>query len=384
MILKQFKPFWSYDITKTENWLTSMAAKGWHFAELNIFTRQFFFEKGEPNEATFRIQYDKTAEVPVSIEDSGWEYVYQRRKWNILRNQDPASGISAFPVRDGIIKRNYILRNVFGGIFLYHLFTFIIFLFITGSILLSSEGGSFKVVGSPFWILTITAWILMWTFVPYSAFKLHQSVKQLSDFSKATDFEMLPASKTGSIITKWKFGWNYEPDKLEQWLEEMEQAGYNLMRISTAGLKFHFVQGTPRNVSYCVDFQNTRHQHYFDIHKEAGWLLMYTSGSFQTKWAIWAKEYQDDEEPPQLYSDSEHMLKHGRRIALTNFAIFGPIIVTYIGLIVMNINLAQTRGMDTLDWTIIILFGIVIIEDGWLLMKSGFYYRRMKHRHKNK
>ncbi|QKY70724.1 DUF2812 domain-containing protein [Lentibacillus sp. CBA3610] len=380
MMLKKFKPFWSYDITKTENWLTSMAAQGWHVGELNTVTRQFFFEKGEPADVTFRIQYE-TDELSSALTDDGWQDVFQHNKWHILRNGKPVQDISRFPVRDGIIKRNKIVMNIFGGIFLYHLLTFIIFLFISGSILLLSEGGSFNVEGSPFWVITIAAWILMWTFVPYSAIKLYRSVKQLSENPEVTEFDMISASKSaGNVKTKWKFGWNYEPDKLKQWLEKMEQDGYNLVRISMAGVRFHFVAGKPRNVSYNADYQTTRNQNYFAIHKEAGWRLMYTSGSFQTKWAIWAKEYQDSEEPPQLYSDSKHMLKHARSVTITHLAIFSPLIAMYIGLIVMNIHLAQTGGIDTLSWFNTILFGIVIIEFGLICLKSGLYYRRMKQK----
>lgn len=45
-MIKVFRPFWSYDVKKTEVWLSEMAMKGYHFAELNRWTRCFYFHSG--------------------------------------------------------------------------------------------------------------------------------------------------------------------------------------------------------------------------------------------------------------------------------------------------------------------------------------------------
>ncbi|TRM10974.1 DUF2812 domain-containing protein [Lentibacillus cibarius] len=376
-MISVFKPFWSYDIAKTEKWLSDMAAQGWSFVDMNTATRQFFFDKEIPEDVTFRIQYDKNAKLPVALENDGWHLVFQHRKWQVFRNDQPAQSIRTFPIRDGIIKRNRILMYVFGGVFLYHIFTFFIFLLI--NVLILTAGGDFHVEGSPFWVVTIAYWMVVWGLVPYSFIKLYRSLRRLKFGTRTNQTSEKPAETTGRTLTKWKFGWNYAPDKLEQWLMKMEKSGYNLMRINMFGLRFQFQEGTPKQISYCADYQNSHQPDYFDMHQQAGWRLMYSSEAFLSKWAIWAKAYQAGEAPPQLYSDNKHMRKHARRILITNLALFVPIIVIYIALIQMNINMAQTHGLD-MNWILVFLLCFIIIEYAILLIKSLLYYRRVKKR----
>jgi hypothetical protein len=46
MTMKKWRPFWSYDIEKTELWLAEMAANGDRLTHVNLKTRVFSFEKG--------------------------------------------------------------------------------------------------------------------------------------------------------------------------------------------------------------------------------------------------------------------------------------------------------------------------------------------------
>ncbi|GAA0437449.1 hypothetical protein GCM10008983_12870 [Lentibacillus halophilus] len=377
MTIQTIRPFWSYDIAKTEKWLGEMAAHGYHFIRLRTQKRQFVFEKGEPKDVTFRIQYDKNTELPAALENDGWHLVWQHRKWQILRNDQPAYNIRMFPIRDGLMKRNKVLMYVFGSIFLYHIFTLLMPLLINGLVLMT--GGSIHVVGSPFWAITIAYLIVVWGLVPYSFIKLYRSLKRLQHSHTETQNRETFFTTTGRIVTKWKFGWNYAPDKLEQWLRDMEEDGYNLTRISMAGLRFHFQEGEARKVSYCVDYQNSHRPSYFDMHKQAGWQLMYTSDVVLAKWAIWAKEYQTEEAPPTLYSDRTHMLKHAKRIMITYMALFGPVVLMFIGLIMTDINLVQTDGMD-ISWLQMGIFSLLIMEYSFLMVKSWLYYRRIKRR----
>ena len=93
------------------------------------------------------------------------------------------------------------------------------------------------------------------------------------------------------IIVKRKLGWMYSPDRLEQWLETMEERGYNLYRVSKMGNTFYFIKGSPRKVSYCADYQNFSEESYYDMHRESGWNSVFKSSwSFQ-KWTIWSQPY---------------------------------------------------------------------------------------------
>ena len=46
MMKKIFRPFWSFDVKKTEEWLSSMALQGLHFVTVRPFISLFVFEAG--------------------------------------------------------------------------------------------------------------------------------------------------------------------------------------------------------------------------------------------------------------------------------------------------------------------------------------------------
>jgi hypothetical protein len=59
MIKKVFRPFGSYDVIKTEEWLSSMADSGYILIKINRVTRCFFFEETEPQKLVYRIVFDE-------------------------------------------------------------------------------------------------------------------------------------------------------------------------------------------------------------------------------------------------------------------------------------------------------------------------------------
>src|SRR5690606_15627875 len=107
----------------------------------------------------------------------------------------------------------------------------------------------------------------------------------------------------GRLVRKVKLSWMYSPDKMEHWLESMEQKGFNLHRVNNIGNVFYFIKGEPRRIAYRVDYQRGPTESYFAIHREAGWKEKFVSYSNLEKWTIWSKPYEEAEERPQLYSD---------------------------------------------------------------------------------
>lgn len=71
------KPLWSYDVQKTEQWLSEQAKAGYHLKELHPFKRGFTFTKGEAKDVIYRIGYDKiqTATLSQTLRKEGWEKV---------------------------------------------------------------------------------------------------------------------------------------------------------------------------------------------------------------------------------------------------------------------------------------------------------------------
>ncbi|WP_226036877.1 DUF2812 domain-containing protein [Aquibacillus saliphilus] len=392
MVEKVFRPFWSYDLQKTEEWLKTMAKDGFHFVDLNRQTRVFLFEKGEPKVRTYRIGYDnfQPETLSKSMSDEGWERVFNKGKWSFLVNEKPVNQIQLSPVRDGIIKRNGKLVYLFGGIGIYLTFSVLLnVVLLTFSIFFQDT--PITIVPSPFWILTPFIFlfgIAVWCLVLYSIFKIIKTNKQLSgeevsssvhqEKHERTRKEEKQLKRSGKLIVKKKFGWMYAPDKLEKWLESMEQQGYNLHRVSKIGTIFYFTKGQPRNVSFCADYQNIANESYFSAHKDAGWENIFSSYSSITKWTIWSRKYNEGEEAPKLYTDRTHKLKHARRIAVTNSCMFGPLLVMYVFIISSMITHAIQYGLEQQQLISIVLFGLCIVIFGSFTIRTWFYYIRLK------
>ncbi|WP_246313938.1 DUF2812 domain-containing protein [Paenibacillus foliorum] len=154
MITKVFRPFWSYDVQKTEEWLSSLAENGHELVKIHRGTRHFFFQQGEPRKRTYRIGYDKiqTNSLSKVILDDGWVKALQSGNWYVTANEKPLEQIKAFPVREGIIKHNKMILYIFASVLIY-LTVIAVFNLILGLVIFFQDvPGHF--VESPLWILT--------------------------------------------------------------------------------------------------------------------------------------------------------------------------------------------------------------------------------------
>lgn len=250
------------------------------------------------------------------------------------------------------------------------------------------EGGR-NVVESPMWIVTyiFMAFVLCSViFGIYSIVKITRTNKQLQGTEKVaavsvhqhldrqTEKEL---KKAGRLVRKVKFAWNYSPDKMEHWLESMEQKGFNLQRVNTIGNVFYFVKGEPRKIAYRVDYQSGPTESYFSIHREAGWNEKFVSYSNIEKWTIWSKAYGEGEERPQLYSNQSSRLKHAKRIAITYTAMFFPFVAFY-AYFIINIIKSAERIQDWFLWNSSGMFMIAILIFGALIFRVWAYYTRLR------
>lgn len=386
MMKKVFKPFWSYDVEKTEEWLSTMALKGYHLVNINTLTRAFYFEEGTPQMIIYTVGFDKTYQtLSEALINDGWWEIVRHHNWYVFANKGSLNGIKLTPVREGIINHNKKVMYLFGGILLYMILSSLIPIFFS-ILFLFIDDATVTIVGSPMWIVTITVGIVMWSLTIYSTIKLYKTNHRLqvskpiqSSRTSLSHKEEKRLKKSGDIIIKRRVAWFYSPDKLENWLEEMEAQGFNLYRINKF-MGFFFKKGSPQKVSYCADYQYTTTDDYFEMHKEAGWKLMYNSTTFLSKWSIWAQTYEEGEVLPQLYSDREHMLKHARRVAITHLSLFVPILVMYIGVILLYIFTFSEADMEGIMWMSFIIYGLAIIEFSTFAVKSVLYYRRTKRK----
>ncbi|MGP4078214.1 DUF2812 domain-containing protein [Halobacillus sp. K22] len=362
-----FRPFWSYDPVKTEKWLENKASEGLILTGFNRWSRKFHFTKNNPETCTYRLQYEKVDHFPQSLVDSGWESITKEGRWRLIRHEGVAN---KEPLRDSIVSRNKVHYYIFMAIFIYMLTVAGIMGTVTLTIFLGGGSGTF--VPSPYWAITITVGLTLWTLVPYSTLTLHKGLKKMK-------VEPSPSSEQHSspiAITKWRLAWQYAPDRLEKWLETMELKGYHLEKVSRWGLRFSFSEGEPRMVSYAADFQKSIESDYYYLHSDRGWRQLYHS-SFFMSWTLWVKTYTSEEEKPQLYSDPYHKLKHARRVTLWQGGIFLPLTILYLWFVTSDMDVILRGEIWDASFRLVVLQTILVVEFGYFFVSSLFYYWRV-------
>ena len=371
MTFKKWRPFWSYDVEKTERFLSDMAATGKQLTDVNIWTRMFSFEETERYKADFQIVYDKTeSPLPHRLRESGWENVWREGNWRFLKNTSKT--ILSYPVREGILKRNRLHSNIaaviayLNGVQAFFIMT-ILFIIVSSSGSFEGEGQLWLGFGIPF----VQSFVLIFLAV-YARRKLRAFERKY--FSSSIDKK----TPVGETFTKWKFGWMYAPDLLEDWLSEMAAEGNHLVRVGWPGARFIFEEATPKCASFIYDFQLKSSPNYYDIHKSAGWQLKFTSPYSISKSSLWMKEYADDEEKPRMTYDLEEKKKHVRKVLLSSIGTTVFTIAIAIFVLRSNVLMYETDGWSlfgkVLVWAILISFISPLI----LSIRSLKYAIRMR------
>jgi len=394
-MIKVFKPFWSYDVRKTEVWLSDMAKKGYFLEGLNRWTRCFFFRQDKSKSLTYRIGYDKIrgSSLSKSLLNEGWIRVFQKGNWYVVSNEKSHEQIKTSSVRDSLIKRNRTIMYIFSGILIYLMGIGVFNLTMISLSLFQDE--PVEVVESPMWILTyflLVFAIALFVLAIYSVIKINKTNKYWINEKinkpqgrnliegRLSKKEEKQLKHSGQMVVKRKFGWMYSPDRLEKWLETMEKLGYNLYRVSRTGTSFYFIIGVPRKVSYCADYQNISDESYYDLHRDAGWNNVFSSFSSLQKWTIWSCEYSEGEERPQVYSDRSHHLKHAKRVATAYTILFLPIVIMYSFNIWLFIGQMSNNGSTRLGLNTF-LFLVAIFVFGSFTIRTWLYYMRLRKRY---
>lgn len=390
------KPLWSYDVQKTERWLSNQAKEGYHLTQLNRFKRRFTFEKAQPKDITYRIGFDKIKPATLSntMRNDGWEKVIQSGKWYVIANERPQTEVSTSNSRDTIIKRNNYIFYTFIALLLYFTGATVanVAMFATAY---TASNGNVEVVESPFWIITYIGAALatiFYFFMIYSVWKIKKTNKALSQESQTTyklqhtlekknltKAEEKQLKRDRLLIKRLKAGWMYSPDKLEKWLEQQASEGNRLHRVNKLGTTFYFRKGEPQHIKYSADYQNLSNDSYFEIHRQSGWKDEFSSKGALQKWTIWSKEYEEGKIPPALYSDKTHKLKQAKKVALSYTVLFLPLVLMYLFIASMNIGyMFLKKEAWTLHDTNTIMFFICILVFGTFITKTWMYYFRLR------
>jgi hypothetical protein len=132
-----FRPFWSFDVIKTEKWLSAMHAKGYALQKVHFTSRLFVFEEAEPVQMFYRIIFDKYANgaPEIYLQESAYEQVFFSKNFYLLRTEqtDPAMN----PSYDGFLKRNKAIYMKFGYLLLFLIVVYLPLLMLSTFVLFS-------------------------------------------------------------------------------------------------------------------------------------------------------------------------------------------------------------------------------------------------------
>lgn len=382
-----FRPFWSFDVVKTEKWLSEMHSKGYALQKVHFASRRFVFEEIEPVQMFYRIVFDKHANgaPEIYLQDAANEQVCFSKNFYVLRTEltDP----TMTPTYDGFLRRNKFIGMVFGYLLIFLIGCYLPIVMVSTVILFSfSSFNLYDVIQSliefSIPLLIPIATILIFLKLRKTNRELEKLCGDTLDLSFTLPKETLLSKsesirlrKSGRLIKRTRIAWQYAPDKVEIWLEQMAHDGYHFIRMSKLGNSFFFLKGEPYQAKYHVDYQNKTDPSYFNLNKEAGWKLFFTSLSRFQNLSVWGQEYKD--EPPMFYSDSDSKIRHARKFAQTYSLCFFPVCLIYILLIVGNILLHPNISLARMIVQNL-LFLLLILEFGFFATRTILYYFRVK------
>lgn len=378
-----FRPFWSYDLYKTEDWLAEMASQGWLLEGWNTKLRQFSFRNDSPTSITYQIGYNASGNGALSsyLAAEGWISDLHQGKWSVLHNERNPAVIHAYPSRKDILRRNRMISYFFMGIMIYLAVIALLPLIVISLSLLQDT--PLRIEKSPMWWITLAAallGILLFSLAVYSINTIRAANKSLLPEPKISKEQVSMKETAAPRTVRFKLGWMYAPDKLEKWLEDKDQLGWNLYKVGRWGTLFFFSKGGPRRMNYHADYQFVADEGSVEIHTAAGWKRVYSTPSSLQKWTIWRREYAEGEQRPQLYSDPFHLLKHARKIAVSYTLLFLPLLLLYTYNFGAFIDGILNEGFTPFRlWNSMLLF-ISILVFGSFTSRTWLYYRRLKKR----
>ena len=385
-MIRIIKLFWSFNIIKIEKWLREKALEGYILKDVNINTRVFTFNRGDKKDITYRICYgDKGIDhIENGLKRNGWYNLFSTGKWTFIANENKLEEIRVQPSRENLLKRIRVSKVILSCLLLYYVITRGMFSLLLISMIFS---GSMEVYNSN--NLRVEYGILDYGFIiiklifPIIVFIilfaiLKNEEKQLKGcFYEGLDNkifkEELESENKLELIKIFKLGWVYSPDKLEQWLQEMERKGLNLYKISKNGCKFYFFKGKPRKIKYVADLKKLPNEICYEIYKEDNWDLAFRSSSSIFQWTIWKKEYKGKK--PEIYSDRDEGIKYARRVLLVNLLTIVPLMSTCVFMIIMETLWINSRIHNIY---ILLIFILIFFQQSYLFFKTLLCYSRLK------
>jgi len=401
-----FRPLWSLNIKKTEKWLSEKVLQGYILKDVNILSRIFYFDKCEEKNLTYRICYENkgTKEIQSSLKRDGWSTICHKNKWFFINNEKEEKEIKAYPSREKLLKRIRIINSALTLLAIYFGVITVAFLMLLLPMIVEWMSGAdnikyinvlsssdVNITGTSYFTLRDVVDSIKLIFIVllllFCIMKLKKRENELrGDYnlvspnnseaqqvkSKSFEKEALNLPDEFKIMKKINKNWIYEPDKLEKWLESMEEKGLNLYDINYFGNTFYFVEDKPRKVRYIVDYEYIAKESSKEIYMQDGWVDIYTTKGSITKYTLWSKEYLDN--PPEIYTDKEDKVNNAKRIFITYSLLLTFVIVLFTPLLVKLIKLIMKYGWKAI-WVIFFTLIPLSIFFNYYSKVLGFFSR---------
>lgn len=282
-MMKKWRPFWSYRVEETENWLCEMAAQGYHFKRLTYFS-SFEFEKDTPKKQTYLLDIHSDAG---RLLRAGWKRASELGNWTVYEMETA----QLFPSREKVFKR---LRTHF-YILMMLIVLFIPIILMPMILMINIGSDSFL---SSFTFTFFLAYGILFAIIGFLYMKFRGKEKQYLGITKST--HKIKAMK------KMRSGWFYMPYDTKKWLNEMFEQGFELEKAGN--VFFYFVPKKSERISYEISYEKALNDSYFQLHQEMGWELKFTTSTTFMNTTIWAMPYEAGEEKPMLtYEKQEKM-----------------------------------------------------------------------------
>jgi len=408
----KWRLFWSYDVIKTQQWLSDQSKKGLLLVGFYPKLRIFKFKKTNQQSNQYMIIYDKKSNGCPNryLIDQDYLEITHTKNYYVLKQLKENPQI--YPSYEAFLNKNAKLKYIVGNILLFASFMyFMIFVIILTSVLSGSFSFEWGGWDSPdivyttqeiifgiiqamifYSILLIILFSPFWMIYTYLKLnKANKTLEKLCGNTKTIKFT-LPTDtiidknnlsfykKQGQIIKKTKIGWFYSPDIAVKWLEKMEGEGFNLLSMSNLGNSFYFIKGKPKKVKYHVDFQIKKNANYLSINEENGWKLFFTSLTRYFAITVWSKEYKID--IPEFYSNIEDERSHAKKFMITYASIYIFLGTLYAAVSVLFgytiWTIIPDHGIDLLLLSIPIFFILSTILYFYYAYKVIRYYYRVK------
>ncbi|MFJ7736248.1 DUF2812 domain-containing protein [Lysinibacillus sp. NPDC097287] len=303
--MKKLRVFWSYQLDKTEEWLTDMASQGYHLCDFNAVTRMFTFDKRESKATSYAIRLEKQA-LPSALQQAGWQVAATSKNWQFVKNE--SEGVTIYPSREAIVKRTRMHAYIFILLMIFFLSGQFGFFFLGIIMTNMFDVTNIGLIMIPFTIIMIFASLTIYVYRAYRKFEKREMDMTIHDIGK------------GRKVRKIKVGWMYLPLQTKEWLEEQARLGLELEHVSVA--IFTFRETGKKSIAYEVSFEPKVNSSFFTIHKEMGWQLKYASNMTLLHNSIWAMPYEEEEKAPALASNVEDKIRSMKKAFYMNIGIF--------------------------------------------------------------